>query len=259
MKLKYIALVFIVGLMVYSCNYEIPETPSVSKALELAKENLENNENINIFDVTKLQNLDTAVFFEGQFSGNYKKEIIAMCFSKDGFLPCSSYAKSPPPFETSHYLIMKLIPKRGNWVTDWIAQENKIDANSIIDIDNDSLNELVFNGMYMCNGGMTYGYYYIMTFKNNDPSIIYQKISENQLTTWPNPNISFYDGAVLIDEMKVRLEDIDGDNKMEILENRKVLEYRGGKSLEEIKDSATHHEIIDTVFLTELEFEEEFY
>ncbi|PLX24332.1 MAG: hypothetical protein C0599_02460 [Salinivirgaceae bacterium] len=258
MNKKYLVLTLIAGFLAFACSYKIPAPPTVSEIIEMAKESLEKNDNISIFDATKLQNLDTAVFFEGKFSGSFKKEIIAMCFSKEGFLPCNTISKMPPPFETSHYLIMKLIPKRGNWVADWIAQENKIDANSVIDIDNDSLNELIFSGEYICNGGMTYGYYYIMTFKNNDPAIIYQKISENQLSVWPNPNISLTPENVLIDEIQVMLKDIDGDNIMEIIENRNVLEYNGGKTLQEINDSAVKHNILDTVFLTELEFEEEF-
>lgn len=258
MKIRYIAIILLAGIITFSCNYKTPEPPSVSDVLEMAKENLENNDNASIFDANRLVNLDTAVIFEGHFSTTKQKELIAMCFSKEEYLPCNSINKLPPPFETANYLVMKLTAKRGRWIPDWIAQENKLTSESIIDIDNDGLSELIFNGEYTCNGGMDYGYYYIMTFKNNDAAIIYQKVSENQLAMWPNPNISLTPENVLIDEIQVTLKDINGDSIMEILENRNVLEYNGGQTLKEINDSGITHRIIDTIFLTELQFEEEF-
>lgn len=257
--MKIIITVIIFATLISGCDWNrIPESITVSDALELARESLKDKENISIFDNEKLTAIDTAVFYEGQFSPGKKREILVMCYEKNKPKPCNSNEVSPPPFETSDYLLMKLIPKRGKWVADWVAQENRISKQNIFDIDNDQLDEIIFNGEYSCRGGMTFGYYYIMTFKNDNAQIIYQKVSENQLTTWPNPNVTFYNGAVLIDEMKVRLEDVDNDSIMEIIEERKVLEYNGGQSLQEINDSAIKHRIIDTVFLKELEFEKEF-
>jgi hypothetical protein len=258
MKKRYISFLFMIVLFSACDRNRILELPTVSEAVKMANDNLNNEKNNSIFDASKLIGLDTAVFFEGNFSPGKKKEVIAMCFASKMVKPCNTEPISPPPFETSNYLFMKLTQGRGSWVIDWVAQENPIQAQNIVDIDNDKLSELVFEGSYYCKGGMRFGYYYILTFKNDNAQIIYQKVSENQLATWPNPKVSLYKGAVLIDEIEVRLEDVDNDSVMEILERREVLEYNGGVTLEEISDSANKYLIFDTIFLTELEFEKEF-
>ena len=248
--IKQTLFILIFGVLFTACKYSgttCPE-PNAKDILSEAKKIIESETLATVFNPERLKDIDTIEFLSGNFSGE-GDEILAVCYSREEYLPCLSFSHLPAPYETASYFLVKLSCLNGKWKVDWASQENKIQKEDLIDIDGDGVFELVFHGNYVCNGGMEYGYYYIVTLKENKEEILYRRLPVNQMAILPNPNFHPKVNDTIVLELEVDFEDVDNNGTMELLEKTKRIIYKGGKTEEEVQGKALIEIESNTYFL----------
>ena len=244
-------LLIFIGCIQNDSNCTEPNANDILNEVQLL---VDNDEKVLIFNENILGTLDTIELFPGNFSGK-NREYIGMCYSYEEYYPCMSFPHLSPPYETANYLLLKLSCKRGKWNIDWAAQENKLEERNIIDIEGDGINEIIFQGDYDCNGGMIYGYYYIAKFLNNELVYLYEKEPIDKIALLPNPNLMLTENDTLIFDLKVDLIDTNNDGVEELIENKRIVVYKGGETKSEILDNALITINADTLYFKNNKFD----